>query len=89
LSSGECDHFFYDKLIFDKIKEIVGGKVRTMISGGDHMDPDVQNFMRVVFGVPLLMTYGLTESTQGSFITDAIDPTSGHVGGPTVIVIVK
>jgi long-subunit acyl-CoA synthetase (AMP-forming) len=50
------------------------------------MDPDIQNFMKIVFEVPFILGYGLSESNFGSFSSDAVDPNSGHVGGPTVII---
>ena len=43
-----------------------------------------EEIMRVVVACPLIEGFGQTETTGVTFATDARDPTTGHVGGPTV-----
>ena len=79
---GSVAHGFYDKLVFNKTKAIVGGRVRLMITGSAPIAQDVLDFLKVCFCCPISEGYGMTESGGGSCITYADDPNSGHVGGP-------
>lgn len=72
----------YDKLIFNKMKALLGGCVEYMVTGSAPIDLDVLAFLKVCFCCPILEGYGLTETSGASYITDIKDPVSGHVGGP-------
>lgn len=72
----------YDKLIFSKIKALLGGRVRCMVTGSAPIDVTVLDFLKITFCVPVLEGYGLTESSAGSCLTRMNDPIAGHVGGP-------
>lgn len=37
----------WDRLVFDKIKAKLGGRVRFMLSGASPLSPDVMDFLRV------------------------------------------
>jgi len=69
-------------LIFRKMKALVGGNVRTMISGGAPLAPDVQEYVRACLGVTLLQGYGLTETCGTACIPDTGDLSTGRVGPP-------
>jgi long-chain acyl-CoA synthetase len=71
---------FWDWLIFDKIKEKVGGKLRIIVSGGAPLNPDTQEFIRTVFGCKMLQGYGLTEVCGCSNITPVNELRTGIVG---------
>lgn len=86
LSSGSFSHSLYDKLVFSKTREAMGGRLRLMTSGSAPILPHVHSFMKVVMACPLIEGFGQTETTGVTFATDALDPTTGHVGGPTVCV---
>jgi len=53
-------HILYDKLIFKKLREILGGKVKFIVSGGA-----ASSFKTIIFfhniGVPVYEGYGMTE----------------------------
>ena len=38
---------FFDKLVFSKIRERLGGRVRMIVSGGAPLAPHVEEFLRV------------------------------------------
>jgi len=75
-------HGCYDFLIFKKVKEHLGGKVETMITGSAPMDKKVMAFIKVAFACPLLEGYGLSETSAAATATEREDPNLGHVGGP-------
>ena len=62
-------HRFYDKIIFKKMKDLLGGKVRTMITGSAPISGDVLDFLKICFSAPICEGYGMTETCAGSVIT--------------------
>lgn len=44
----------YDNMVFKKIREILGGKIRYFISGGAPLAQEVMNFIKIVFSAPLV-----------------------------------
>ncbi|CDO97106.1 unnamed protein product [Coffea canephora] len=72
-----------DKLVFDKIKQGFGGKVRIMFSGAAPLPKHVEEFLRVTCCCVLSQGYGLTESCSGCFtsITNVMSM-MGTVGVP-------
>jgi long-chain acyl-CoA synthetase len=69
-------------LVFKKIKALLGGNVRFMISGSAPIESDVLELLKICFCCPFLEGYGLTETSGGSSISLPNDPVVGHVGGP-------
>jgi len=55
-------HWLADKLVFSRVREELGGKLRVMLSGGAPISPDVIEFFNGL-GLELLQGYGLTETT--------------------------
>jgi long-chain acyl-CoA synthetase len=82
-------HKLYDKLVFNKVKGILGGKVRMMITGSAPIAPEVLDFLKIAFCSEICEGYGMTETCAGSFVTFPGDPNTGHVGGPLQNVKVK
>lgn len=52
---------FLDKVVFNKIKDQVGGRLRFALSGGAPVSIETQKFLSVTI-CPILGGYGLTES---------------------------
>ncbi|KAJ1440330.1 AMP-dependent synthetase/ligase [Sesbania bispinosa] len=73
----------FDRLVFDKTKQALGGRVRILLSGAAPLPRHVEEFMRVTSGSTLSQGYGLTESCAGCFtaIGDVYSMT-GTVGVP-------
>ena len=46
-------HGCWDKIIFKKIRMILGGKVRLMITGSAPIAGDVLDFLKVCFSAPI------------------------------------
>ncbi|KAM7381248.1 hypothetical protein PAMA_012206 [Pampus argenteus] len=79
----------WDKLIFHKVQESLGGRVRIMVTGAAPISPAVLNFLRAALGCQIFEGYGQTECTAGCTFTMSGDATSGHVGVPLPCNIVK
>lgn len=81
-TSGNFHHFFWDCLIFKKIKKLLGGRVKLMVSGGAPLSGEVKNMLRVCFSCPVIEAYGQTECSGACCIEKQGDPFVGSVGGP-------
>lgn len=55
-------HKIADKLIYSKIRELFGGNLRGMVSGGAALSPDIFKFMNAI-GFICVQGYGLTETS--------------------------
>lgn len=47
-------HPLWDRIIFNKIKQILGGRVRVMITGSAPLDPEVLQFLRIAFSTEIV-----------------------------------
>ncbi|CAN6374047.1 unnamed protein product [Urochloa humidicola] len=72
----------WDKLVFNKIKARLGGRVRLMTSGASPLSSDVMEFLRICFGGEVLEGYGMTETSCVITTMDIGDKLIGHVGSP-------
>ncbi|KAF9618110.1 hypothetical protein IFM89_000069 [Coptis chinensis] len=73
----------FDKLVFNKIKQVLGGRVRIIISGAAPLSTHVEEFLRVTSCSILSQGYGLTESCGGCFTSIAnVFSMIGTVGVP-------
>ncbi|KAJ7945044.1 Long chain acyl-CoA synthetase [Quillaja saponaria] len=59
----------FDKIVFDKVKQALGGNVRIILSGAAPLSTHVESFLRVVACAHILQGYGLTETCAGSFVS--------------------
>ena len=70
-----------DRLVFNKVKDALGGRVRFMFTGGAPTSPELMDFFRVCFGTRFCEGYGLTETCGAATAVHAEDQTPrGHVG---------
>eukprot|EP00667_Euglena_gracilis_P005107 EG_transcript_5141 len=75
--------YFYDWLVFDKLRtQLLGGRLRLLVSGGGPLSVETQKFMNIVFCCPVGQGYGLTETCGAATIVWATDPSYGRVGPP-------
>ncbi|XP_024019654.1 long chain acyl-CoA synthetase 4 [Morus notabilis] len=59
----------FDKIVFSKVKEGLGGNVRLILSGAAPLSTHVEAFLRVVTCAHVLQGYGLTETCAGTFVS--------------------
>nr|ATE88093.1 long-chain acyl coenzyme A synthetase 7 [Vernicia fordii] len=89
IMNGRNPSPMWDKLVFNKIREKLGGRVRFMGSGASPLSPDIMDFLRVCFGCQVLEGYGMTETSCVISIMDTGDNLSGHVGSPNAACEIK
>lgn len=63
---------FTSRLLFKKVKALLGGNVRMMLSGGAPLSPQTQRFMNICFCCPVGQGYGLTETCGAGTITEGM-----------------
>jgi long-chain acyl-CoA synthetase len=71
-----------NRLAFDRIRKLLGGKLRYVLSGGAPLNAETQRFMNICFCCPVVQGYGLTETCGGGTLADANDLSTGTVGPP-------
>jgi len=79
----------WDRLVFKKVQELMGGNVRLAITGAAPIAIDVLNFMRCALGVFFTEGYGQTEATAAISLSVPGDFFSGSVGTPACCCQVK
>jgi long-chain acyl-CoA synthetase len=72
-------HGVFDKLVFAKIRERFGGRVRFFISGAAALNQDIAEWFNAA-GILILEGYGMTESSAGSFVNHPDGYKIGSVG---------
>jgi len=82
LANGNLTHLLYDKMVFGKIRETLGGHVRLMVTGSAPISKDILDFLRICFSCPIFEGYGQTECCAASAVTRTDDLIGGNVGGP-------
>ncbi len=55
-------HALADKLVYAQIRKATGGNIKTLVSGGGSLAEYLDTFYEIV-GIPLLVGYGLTETS--------------------------
>ncbi|KAJ7990598.1 hypothetical protein DPEC_G00302060 [Dallia pectoralis] len=78
-----------DKFVFKKVRSLLGGKIRVLLSGGAPLSATTQRFMNVCFCCPVGQGYGLTETCGAGTISEMWDYSTGRVGGPLVCSEIK
>ncbi|MFG2191583.1 AMP-dependent synthetase/ligase [Streptomyces sp. NPDC048639] len=74
-------HAVADKLVYAKLREAFGGRLRAAVSGSAALAPDIGFFFSGA-GINILEGYGLTESSAASFVNPGETYRTGTVGRP-------
>ena len=75
----KLQHGLFDRLVFSKIRDRFGGRVRFFISGAAALNRDIAEWFHAA-GILILEGYGLTESSAGSFVNHPDNYKFGTVG---------
>lgn len=79
----------WDKLVFSKVQQSLGGRVRFIVSGSAPLAPRVLNFLRAATGAVVLEGYGQTECSAVCSIQLDGEGDAGHVGTPLACCAIK
>jgi len=74
-------HGVADKLVFSKIRERLGGRIRVLVSGAAPLSKDIAEFFHAA-GLTIYEGYGLTETSAGAYINVPDAYRFGTVGRP-------
>ncbi|PKI85129.1 hypothetical protein MVES_001031 [Malassezia vespertilionis] len=79
-ATGTITHAFWDRLVFRKVRAMLGGNIRVMITGSAPCRPDVLRLLRLALCCDIREAYGQTEN--GAYATYMIpnDAILGNVG---------
>ncbi|MEV6284840.1 AMP-dependent synthetase/ligase [Kribbella sp. NPDC051770] len=77
----KAKHALFDKLVYGKLRNVLGGRVDYAVSGGAPLGDRLGHFFRGI-GVPVLEGYGLTETTAAVSVNLPDDIRIGTVGRP-------
>ncbi|XP_068914101.1 long-chain-fatty-acid--CoA ligase 5 isoform X3 [Tenebrio molitor] len=80
---------FWDMLVFRKVQEGMGGRLRLMLVGSAPLAENVLTFMRCALGCLVIEGYGQTECCAPITLTIQGDHVPGHVGPPVACCCVK
>ncbi|KAF5297457.1 hypothetical protein FQA39_LY19269 [Lamprigera yunnana] len=80
---------FWDKLVFKKVQEGMGGRLRLMLVGSAPLAENVLTFVRCALGCLVVEGYGQTECCAPITLTVQGDHVPGHVGPPVGCCCVK
>lgn len=75
----KLQHGLFDKLVFSKVRDRFGGRVRFFISGSAALNREVAEWFHAA-GILVLEGYGLTETAAGAFVNHPEQYKFGSVG---------
>ncbi|RVE61850.1 hypothetical protein OJAV_G00174530 [Oryzias javanicus] len=73
-----------DSLVFKRVRSLLGGNTRVLLSGGAPLSAATQRFMNICMCCPVGQGYGLTETCGAGTISEIWDYNTGRVGAPLV-----
>ncbi|KAI9479178.1 hypothetical protein BX667DRAFT_468085 [Coemansia mojavensis] len=75
-------HRLWDRLIFNKVAKLFGGRVRRLVSGASKPTPEVMSFFRAALSCDVINVYGQTENAAAATILVNAEKEADNVGVP-------
>ncbi|KAL2856551.1 hypothetical protein BJY01DRAFT_231202 [Aspergillus pseudoustus] len=88
MSTGLPGTYFLDNVIFKKLKEATGGRLRVMMNGGGPVSKETQRFLSMAIA-PMIGGYGLTETAAMGALNDPGAWNPNILGEPPACIEVK
>ncbi|KAF2138454.1 uncharacterized protein K452DRAFT_276851 [Aplosporella prunicola CBS 121167] len=79
MSTGFPGAGLLDTIVFNKIREATGGRLRILMNGGGPVSQDTQNFLSMAI-TPMISGYGLTETAAMGALMDPLAYTNQALG---------
>jgi long-chain acyl-CoA synthetase len=79
--TGEITHKFYDRFVFSKVREKFGGKLEVFITGSAPLSKDLADDIKILFSIPIIEGYGMTECTAAALASHFTDTSNTSAGG--------
>ncbi|KAE9446475.1 hypothetical protein C3L33_21626, partial [Rhododendron williamsianum] len=83
------ERHLWNFFVFRKVRAILGGHIRFVLSGGAPLSGDTQRFINICLGAPIGQGYGLTETCAGGTFSEYNDTSVGRVGAPLPCSFIK
>ena len=80
---GIITHTIYDQLVFKKIRNMFGNKLRTILCASAPMPKELADDFKVFLSIPIIEGLGMTELSGSAFCTTYHDLTNFTAGGVT------
>ena len=89
-TEGSLKHKFYDDVVFKKVRNYFGGRIKVLVSASAPISAEVLTFYKVALGIHVYECYGQTEISGPATYTHPADiRSSGTVGGPIPAVRIR
>ncbi len=83
-TTGSYTHSFYDRFVFKKIRNMMGGQVILIFVGGAPLSPEILEMARVWLSCIIVQGYGQTETAGPIAAQDPDDIYPASIGYPLV-----
>lgn len=81
INNCEITNSYYDTLVFSKVRNTFGGRVRVIITGAAPLPKDIATDMKLLMSCPIVEAYGMTELHGGSVVSNIHDLSNRNAGG--------
>ncbi|KAJ2400278.1 medium-chain fatty acid-CoA ligase faa2 [Coemansia sp. RSA 2559] len=75
-------HAFWDRILFRKIRALLGGNIEFVLSGSAPIDKDVLQFLRICFCCQVSEGWGATETCGVGMVNAKTEYRAGRIGIP-------
>jgi long-chain acyl-CoA synthetase len=81
VNNKKYTHSWYDLMVFKKVRDTFGGKLRIILIGSAPLTSEIGTDIKILFSLPIIEAYGMTESTGAVVCTHFNDVNNTSVGG--------
>ena len=86
---GIITHPIFDILVFNKIRQQFGSKIKVLLCASAPMSKDLADDFKVFLSIPVVEGLGMTELAGSAFASNTYDLTNNTAGGLTTGAMMK